>query len=79
MYSTYFSDERRRDRENPPRPFGLRRKSGHTSLSPSTLGSPKPSGSASSPPHGPRPVRGGPGSGPIFSRNAVRPIRVSRP
>jgi hypothetical protein len=30
MYSTYLSDERRRDRENPPRPFGLRRKSGHT-------------------------------------------------
>ena len=28
MYSTYLSDERRRDRENPPRPFGLRRKSG---------------------------------------------------
>ncbi len=23
MYSTYLSDERRRDRENPPRPFGF--------------------------------------------------------
>ena len=36
-------------------------KSGHTSFSPSTVVPPQPSGSASSPPHGPRPVRKGPG------------------
>ena len=79
MYSTYLSDERRRDRENPPRPFGFHPsaqssraggpglwiKSGHTSLSPSTLEPPKSSGSAS--------------YGPIFFHNAVRPISVSRP
>jgi hypothetical protein len=65
MYSTYLSDERHRDRENPPRPFGLRRKSSHTLLSPSTLEPPKPSGSAS--------------SGPIFSCNAIRSISINRP
>ena len=34
----HFSDERQSDRENPPRPLGLRRKSGHTSLPASTVG-----------------------------------------
>jgi hypothetical protein len=75
----HFSDERQSDRENPPRPFGLRRKSGapsdrsssqgwesgHTSLSVSAVGSPQPSASAS--------------SSPIFARNAVRPNSVNRP
>jgi hypothetical protein len=34
----HFNDERQCDRENPPRPFGLRRKSSHTSLPASTVG-----------------------------------------
>ena len=34
----YWSDERQRNRENWPRPFGLRRKSGHTAFSPSAVG-----------------------------------------
>jgi hypothetical protein len=81
-YRVYLSDERRGTGENRPRPEGLRRKSGapgdgflslrrksgHTSFSPSTVDPPQPSGSASSPPHGRRPVRGGPGSGRIFPR-----------
>jgi len=37
----YWSDERQRNRKNRPRPFGLRRKSGHTSFSPSTVGAPQ--------------------------------------
>jgi hypothetical protein len=56
-YRVSASDERQRNRENWSQPFGLRRKSGHTSLSPSTLEPPKTSGSAS--------------SGPIFARNAA--------
>ena len=75
----YWSDERQRNRENWPRPFGLRRESGHPSLLPSTVGSPQPSDSASSPPHGRRPVRGGPGSGRIFARNAARQYMSIRP
>ena len=59
-YRVSANDEGRRNVERWPRPFGLRSKSGHTSFSPSTVGPPQPSGSASSPPHGRRPVRGGP-------------------
>jgi hypothetical protein len=51
--------ERRRNEENWPQPSGSRRKSRHTSLSSSTVVPPQPSDSASSPPHGRRPVRGG--------------------
>ena len=61
----YWSDERQRNGENRPRPFGLCRKSGHTSFSPSAVGSPQPSGSAS--------------SGRIFAHNAIHPSSVSRP
>jgi len=53
------SDERQRNGEKWPRPFGLRRKLGHTALSASTLEPPKPSASAL--------------SGPIYSRNADYP------
>jgi len=60
-----FSDERQSNRENLPRPSGLRRKSGHTSLSALTGGLPQPAASAS--------------PGPIFARNAVRPNSVNRP
>jgi hypothetical protein len=60
----HFSDERQSDRENPPRPFGLRRKSGHSSLSALTGVLPQPAASAS--------------SGLIFARNAVRPNSVNR-
>ena len=42
-------------------------------------GLPQPSDSASSPPHGRRPVRGGPGSGRIFPRNAARQYMSIRP
>ena len=77
--SKHFSDERQSDRENPPRPSGLRRKSGapsdrslllgwesgHISLSALTGVPPQPAASAS--------------SGPIFARNASRPNSVSRP
>ena len=55
-YRVYFSDERRSNRENPARPFGLRRKSGHTVLSFLTVDPPQPANSAL--------------SGPIFARNA---------
>jgi len=61
----HFSDERQSDRKNPPRPFGLRRKSGHTSLPALTGGLPQPAAVAS--------------SGLIFARNAARPNRVNRP
>jgi len=85
-YGVSSSDKGRRNEENWPQPSGfhpnaqssragdpgLRRKSGHTSLSSSTVVPPQSSDSASSPPHGRRPVRGGPGSGPIFVRNAAR-------
>jgi len=54
---TSVSDERQRDEEKWPRPFGLRRKSRHTLLSPLTLEPPKPAGSAA--------------SGAIFARNAA--------
>src|SRR5579864_2486163 len=57
-YRVSASDERQRNQENWPQPGGLRRKSGHTSLSASTLEPPKPSASAS--------------SGPILVRNAAR-------
>jgi len=62
---SYWSDERQRNGENRPRPFGLWRKSGHTLFSPSTLEPPKPSGSAS--------------SGQIFVHNAIHPSSVNRP
>jgi len=75
----HFSDERQSDRKNPPRPCGLRRKSGvpsdrstslgwksgHTSLPALTGGLPQPAAVAS--------------SGLIFARNAARPNRVNRP
>ena len=64
-YRVSASDEQQRNRENWPRPFGLRRKSGHTSFSPSTVGPPQPSGSAS--------------SGRIFARNAIHSSSVNRP
>jgi hypothetical protein len=64
-YRVSPSDERRRDRENWPQPFGLRRKSGHTSLSASTLEPPKPSASAS--------------SGPIFARQRTHFYMSIRP
>jgi hypothetical protein len=60
----YWSDARQRTGENRPRPFGLRRKSGHTSFSPLTVDPPQPSGSAS--------------SGRIFARNAIHPSSVNR-
>src|ERR1035441_5488476 len=60
-YRVYPSDDGRRAWENWPRPFGLLRKSGHTSFSPSSVAPPQPSGSASSTPHERRPVRGDPG------------------
>ena len=44
----YWSNERQRNGENRPRPSGLWRKSVHTSFSPSTVGPPQSSGSASS-------------------------------
>src|ERR1035438_7805826 len=61
------------------RPFRAGGKSGPTSFFPSTVAPPQPSGSASSPPHGRRPIRGGPGSGPIFSRNAIHPVVLTSP
>jgi len=64
-YRVSASDDRRGNRENWPQPAGLRRKSGHTSFSPSTVGPPQPSGSAS--------------SGRIFTRNAIHPGSVNRP
>ena len=60
----HFSEERQSNRESLPRPEGLRRKSGHTSLSALTGVLPQPAASAS--------------SGPILASNAVRPI-VNRP
>ena len=78
-YRVSANDQGRRNVERWPRPFGLRRKSGHTSFPPSTVGPPQPSGSASSPPHGRRPVRGGPGSGRIFSSNDGRPYMSIHP
>jgi len=64
-YRVSASDDRRRNEENWPRPFGLRRKAGHTSFSPSTVVPPQPSGSAS--------------SGRLFARNAARLSSVNRP
>ena len=64
-YRVSASDDRRGNRENWPRPAGLRRKSGHTSFSPLTVDPPQPSGPAS--------------SGPIFTRNAIHPSSVNRP
>ena len=78
-YRVSASDDRRRNRENWPRPFGLRQKTGHTSFSPSTVDPPQPSSSASSPPHGRRSVRGGSASGPFFARNATTPVVGSGP
>jgi len=51
--------------ENWPRPFGLRWKSGHTSLSSSTVGPPQPSDSSS--------------SGPIFTSSATHQGSLNRP
>ncbi len=64
-YRVYASDDRQRTENNWPRPEGLRRKSVHTLLSPSTVDSPQPSDSAL--------------SGPIFTRNAIRSNSVNRP
>jgi hypothetical protein len=64
-YQASASDERQRDEEKWPRPFGLRRKSSHTSLSASALEPPKPSASAS--------------SGSIFARNAAHPYMSIHP
>ena len=61
----HWSDERQRNGENRPRPFGLRRKSGHTLLSPLCLEQPNPADSAS--------------SGRISARNAIHPSSVNRP
>jgi hypothetical protein len=61
----YWSDKRQRNRGNWPRPFGLRRKPGHTSFSSWNLEPPNPAGSAS--------------SGRIFARNAIRLSSVNRP
>ena len=61
----YWSDERQRNRENWPRPFGLQRKSGHTSFSSWNLEPPNPADSAS--------------PGRIYARNAIRPRSVNRP
>ena len=57
-YRVSASDKRQRNEGNWPQPFGLQCKSGHTSLSASTLEPPKPSASVS--------------SGPIFTCNAAR-------
>src|SRR6266567_9496783 len=64
-YRVSASDDRRGNRENWPRPEGLRRKSVHTSFSPLTVDPPQPSGSAS--------------SGPIFARNAIHLGSMNRP
>src|SRR6266568_6486237 len=48
-YRVSASNDRQRNRENWPRPFGFRRKSGHTSFSPLTVDPPQPAGSASHP------------------------------
>ena len=64
-YRVSANDDRRRNRENCPRPFGLRRKSGHTSFPPSTVDPPQSSGSAS--------------SGRFFARNAIYASSVNRP
>jgi hypothetical protein len=61
----YWSDERQRNERNRHRPFGPRCKSRHTSFSPSTVGSSRPSGSAS--------------SGAIFAIGAIRPSSTNRP
>ena len=61
----YWSDERRRNGENWPRPFGLRRKTGHAALSSSHLEPPNHSDSA-------LPDR-------FFARNAIRLSSVNRP
>ena len=64
-YRVSANDDRRRNRENWPQPFGLRRKSGHTSFPPSTVDPPQSSGSAS--------------SGRFFARNAIHASSVNRP
>jgi hypothetical protein len=64
-YRAYFSDERHSNRGNPPRPFGLLGKLGHTSLSPSNLEPPSSWDSAL--------------YGAIFPCNAVHPSSVNRP
>jgi hypothetical protein len=83
-YGLSSSDKRRRNEENWPQPSGLRRKSGHTSFSSSTVDPPQPSDSASSPPHGRRPVRGGPGLARFSSatpptRKFITGSRILRP
>ena len=62
---SYWSDEGRQDQENWPHPSGLRRKSGHASLSSLCLERPNPADSAS--------------PGRIFARNAIRLRSVNRP
>ena len=64
-YRVYLSDEPRRAGEKWPRPFGLREKSGHTSLSALKVGPPHPAASAS--------------SGRIFPRNASHPYMSIHP
>ena len=61
----YWSDERQRNGENRPRPFGLRRKARHTSFSPLAGGLPQPSGSAL--------------SDAISVRSAIHPSRANKP
>jgi hypothetical protein len=61
----YWSDERQQNGENGPRPFGLRRKFGHTLLSSLCLEQPNPSDSAS--------------FDRIFASNAIRSSSVNRP
>jgi hypothetical protein len=62
---SYWSDERQRNGESRPRPSGLWRKSGHTSLLSLCLESPNPADFAS--------------SDRIFAHNAIHPSSVSRP
>jgi hypothetical protein len=64
-YRVSASDERQRNGEKWPRPFGLRRRLGQTALSASTLEPPKPSASAL--------------SGPTFARNADYPYMWIHP
>jgi hypothetical protein len=61
----HFSDEGQSSRKNPPRFFGLRRKSAHTSLSALTGGLPHSAAFAL--------------CGRILAVNAYRPGSISRP
>ncbi len=92
-YRVSASDERQRNREKWPRPFGfhpstqrpragspgLRRRLGQTALSASTLEPPKPSASALSLTPQTKTCLWGPRSGPIFARNADYPYMWIHP